>query len=172
MWLVSNKFSFLHLLLNSSLCQVFFFLLVHEMSFLLWILSFLLFIFFSNLKQDKVCMNNLQPYISHPLLALVLIFQWSITMCWDHTTLHSSHSLSVLSFPSSPSPLASIVLSTACTSKKALKSIKNVIKNAICPFKKPHTKSMSSKTSMAGSDNGILFISLWYDVYQLTHLLV
>jgi hypothetical protein len=73
---------------------------------------------------------------------------------------HSSCSSSVLSFPSSPSPLASIASSTACASKKALKSVKNTVKKAICPFKKACTKAMSSNTSMVGSDNGMMFVSL------------
>lgn len=82
----------------------------------------------------------------------------------DHAMSHSLHSPSALSFPSLPSPIASIASNTVHASQKALKSVKNTVKNAICPFKKAHTISISSNTSMVGSDDGTLFVPLCYDV--------
>ena len=88
-----------------------------------------------------------------------------VTMHRDHTMSQYSCSPSALSFPSSPSSIASIASSTSHASKKALKSVKNAVKNAIRPFKKARTMSMSSNVSMVDSDDGTLFVPSCYDVY-------
>ena len=71
----------------------------------------------------------------------------------DRASSCSSRASSPLSFPPSlSSPLASIASSTARSSKSGLKSIKNVVKKAIHPFKKARTMSTSSNASIVGDE--------------------